>query len=116
MKFTGYFDGTVRVFVGSREVAAFEGVPFSGYTTVSAVTLTEAAAPQEGCSIDDYTLYVYEAIAPNGEDAGINFKGVREYELAGIMVDEHYVNTRDWIMYGGVKTPMQTSRQLHHVP
>lgn len=110
VKFTGYFDGTVRVFVGNREVAAFEGVPFSGYTTVSAVTLTEAAAPQEGCSIDNYTLYVYEAIAPNGEDAGINFKGVREYELAGIMVDEHYVNTRDWIMYGGVKTPMQTSR------
>lgn len=107
---TGYYDGTVRVFVGSREAAAFEGVPFSGYTSVSAVTLTEAAAPQEGCSIDNYVLYVYESLVPGGEDSSINFKGVREYELAGIMVDEHYVNTRDWIMYGGVKTPMQTSR------
>ena len=111
IKFVGYYDGTVRVYLNNTERAAFEDVAFDGYTSVSAVAFSsDASAPSEGCSIDNFIFYTYRSLVSAAEDVGIDFKGVREYELAGVMVDEHYVNSRKWIMYGGVKTPMQTSR------
>lgn len=119
VKLVGYYDNTVRVYINDIERAAFEDVEFDGYTSVSAVTPDSTAqAPENGSAIDNFSLYIFEAIYPDSENVGINFQGSKEYEIAGEIIEEHYVNTRKWIMYGGVKTPIQMNRnyiQFHDI-
>ena len=117
MSLVGYSDNRVVVTLGERQVA-FSDVEFDGYTSVSAVTLDGSAAPENNASIDNFSLYVYSSIVPSGNDVGINFQGASSFELAGEIIEEHYVNTRKWVMYGGVELPMQMSRsyvQFHNI-
>lgn len=107
---TGYSDGTVTISLGTEDYT-FEDVAFDGYTSVSAVTLdANAAAPENNASIDNFALYVYDSVVSGADDVGINFQGSSSFELAGEIIEEHYVNTRRWVMFGGVELPMQMSR------
>ena len=84
-----------RVYINDIERAAFEDVEFDGYTSVSAVTPDATAqAPENGSAIDNFSLYIFEAIYPDSENVGIYFQGSKEYEIAGEIIEEHYVNTR----------------------
>lgn len=116
VSFIGYYDNSVEVLIGGNKVATFSDIDFNGYTAVSAVTVGEGNGG--AATIDNYSIYTYDSVGCSTEDMAIDFKGVREYELVGEMVSERYINTRKWVMYGGVKSPIQVNRnyiQFHDI-
>ena len=116
VEMAGYSDGTVEVTIGENRYT-FSGLEYDGYLSFSAVTLSGEASAENGY-IDNVTLYIYESISPSAEDVGINFQGSSSFTLAGEIIEEHYVNNRKWVMYGGVDLPLQMSRayvQFHDI-
>lgn len=116
VEMTGFSDGSMEVVIGENSYL-FSGMDYDGYMSVSAVTLS-GTAPAKNGHIDNISLYVYESISPSSEDVGINFQGSSSFTLAGEIIEEHYVNNRKWVMYGGVDLPLQMSRayvQFHDI-
>ena len=109
LDFVGYSDGSVAMSVGGGEPYTFDGVTIDGYTAISALTLTENTPAQNAC-IDNVTLYVYDSLVSGAEDVGINFQGTSSTTTSfGDVFEDHYVNNRKWVMYGGVTLPRQVS-------
>ncbi|MBQ8394375.1 MAG: hypothetical protein IJX49_02255 [Clostridia bacterium] len=111
LKFVGYYDGSIAVYVNGKLTATYQGLNFLGYTSISAYSLVSGAQGNM-MSADNFSLYEYESIFAENGDYRINFKGRKENETPGGSIrKDFWFNNKKWVKFGEAKEPNLTINQ-----
>ena len=113
IRFLGFSNGVVEVYIDGNNISRYTGVSVDGYFAVGVVSKSDEE-PGNGnkLALTEFTLSTYTYELTDGKDIGIDFKGVKAIFDGKENIVDHYINTKNWYISGqGVSLPKRVDRE-----